>query len=483
MNTPTKTGWYSARWPGRPWACVLVSVIDDASTSGVYDPSVSRWRPLSDVAEWGARVEIDGLGSDEARIDTAERLAMWIAARDSAIEIASLRAELDALRASGVDWARCVVGLQPEIASLRAERDDALRDAAELGAHREDILDAARQLLPFLVGHEREFGIDRIGAHESLSYLDGAGEHRARRDCSLNIFAEFLSVRFHAVTADLAAASKPLGTMAQTIADLNDEVQRLTAEQGACWRLIDAAELTLAEKEPTPWTPTKTGWYRARWPGYTTWACVLVTVTKSAASVYAASVYDPGVARWRPIADVAEWGSSIDSLEAEIASLRGYIVTTVLANNEAQQRDKAEIASLRAELDALRAPESEHDNDRTKPPEHYSVAYIDGHDYPEHDYWSADPIVEGTGLGFFDHSSEAATDACWQHFDAVTAPLRAELASLRAELVAARAQPEPDGADERQRMEILAGLIAGLRAERDDARRDLADARGKRKPP
>ena len=91
--------------------------------------------------------------------------------------------------------------------------------------------------------------------------------------------------------------------------------------------------------------PTKTGWYRARWPRYGTWACVLVTVTGSEASVY-----DPGVARWRPLTDVSEWGRCIDDLEAELTALRN-----VIENLRADLRiANATIESLEAELTALR---------------------------------------------------------------------------------------------------------------------------------
>jgi len=77
-------------------------------------------------------------------------------------------------------------------------------------------------------------------------------------------------------------------------------------------------------------TPTKTGWYRARWPYYDTWSCVLVTVTGSEASVY-----DPGVSRWRPLSDVVEWGPNVDGLQTEV------------------ERLTAETASLRAGLQQI----------------------------------------------------------------------------------------------------------------------------------
>jgi len=82
--------------------------------------------------------EADEPGALESMI--VELYAMRDRDVDGAKEIESLRAEveritaeLDALRASGVDWARCIVGLQPEIDSLRAEVE---RLGAELAAVR-----------------------------------------------------------------------------------------------------------------------------------------------------------------------------------------------------------------------------------------------------------------------------------------------------------------------------------------------------------
>jgi len=83
--------------------------------------------------------------------------------------------------------------------------------------------------------------------------------------------------------------------------------------------------------------PSKTGWHRARWPGYSTWACVLVTVTGAEASVY-----DPGTSRWRPLTDILEWGASIEDTEAEIECLR----TELRLANDA-------ITNLRAAVDTL----------------------------------------------------------------------------------------------------------------------------------
>jgi len=83
--------------------------------------------------------------------------------------------------------------------------------------------------------------------------------------------------------------------------------------------------------------PTKTGWYRARWPHYVTWSCVLVTVTGAEVSVY-----DPDTSRLRPLSDVDEWGPYFDDVggsRKEIESLRADLR---VAN--------ATIASLRAEL-------------------------------------------------------------------------------------------------------------------------------------
>jgi len=72
--------------------------------------------------------------------------------------------------------------------------------------------------------------------------------------------------------------------------------------------------------------------------------------------------------------------------------------------------------------------------DRTKPPEHYSVTFIGGHDYGSHDYWAAVAHVGGHDIGGTDVSADAATDSCWRHYDAVTAPLRAEVERLTAKL-------------------------------------------------
>ena len=83
--------------------------------------------------------------------------------------------------------------------------------------------------------------------------------------------------------------------------------------------------------------PTKSGWYRARWPGYTRWSCVAVTVDDSEVLAY-----DPGFARWRPASDIVEWGPNIDSLEAEIECLRTELQ---LANDT--------ITNLRAAVDTL----------------------------------------------------------------------------------------------------------------------------------
>ena len=90
--------------------------------------------------------------------------------------------------------------------------------------------------------------------------------------------------------------------------------------------------------------PTKTGWYRARWPQLTTWSCVLVTVTGSVVSVY-----DPGASRWRPLSDVDEWGPCIDDMEAEVVSLLGYFVAMTVIADDAHRRCE----ELRDELAAL----------------------------------------------------------------------------------------------------------------------------------
>jgi len=128
--------------------------------------------------------------------DSVEIVDMWF---DSRLlpqsPKASEQSEIEIAMADERRWTEMAIVSITRTDDMEAR---AKRDAEELEAHREDILDAARQLLPFLVGHEREFDIDRIGSYESLSYLDGAGEHRARRDCSLSVFAEFLAVRFHA---------------------------------------------------------------------------------------------------------------------------------------------------------------------------------------------------------------------------------------------------------------------------------------------
>jgi len=87
--------------------------------------------------------------------------------------------------------------------------------------------------------------------------------------------------------------------------------------------------------------PTKSGWYRARWPGHTRWSCVSVSMTDTEASVY-----DPGVSRWRPLSDVVEWGLNVDSLQNEVVSLRKF----VSAQGDCDVASAKENANLRADL-------------------------------------------------------------------------------------------------------------------------------------
>jgi len=148
-------------------------------------------------------------------------------------------------------------------------------------------------------------------------------------------------------------------------------------------------------------TPTKTGWYRARWDATSPISYVMVGMLGPHLRV--------SDTEWSyPLNRVAEWGPCVDDLEVEVVSLR-------------------------AELDALRAPQSEcaapvGDEDL---PEHYRVTFCGGHDYPEHDYWQAGALVDGVGI---DASAKAAKDACRRHFDAVTAPLRDTVERLTAEV-------------------------------------------------
>jgi len=245
MSTPTKPGWYRARWPAcSDWSCVLVESQHGRLVVISYGAAIS----FDHVAEWGlsidtmeedffAMVEIADVYQAEIAslraalqkisdirdsivgaqtVNWSEHVYPLVAALNSAgfagadfadarsrigtlvercriaearacsmvDEISSLRAflfeaacllgceaddllecdedvpgalksviiELHALRGRDVDSAK-------EIASLRAERDDALRDAAELGAHRGGFFDAA-----CLLTRDLEAEVERLTA-------------------------------------------------------------------------------------------------------------------------------------------------------------------------------------------------------------------------------------------------------------------------------------------------------------------------------
>jgi hypothetical protein len=78
-------------------------------------------------------------------------------------------------------WGPNLDDLEKQFASVRDE----------LSELRDDVLSAARNLLPFLAGHEHDFRIDKIGPYESLMFTDG--NRRERRDCSLATFTEILA--------------------------------------------------------------------------------------------------------------------------------------------------------------------------------------------------------------------------------------------------------------------------------------------------
>jgi|GEM_PF-5159956 len=75
--------------------------------------------------------------------------------------------------------------------------------------------------------------------------------------------------------------------------------------------------------------------------------------------------------------------------------------------------------------------------DRTSPPEHYRVTHTDI--CPEYDDWYIEPLVDSVGICIFARSLKVATDLCWRHFDAVTAPLRTEVERLTTETASLRA--------------------------------------------
>jgi len=121
--------------------------------------------------------------------------------------------------------------------------------------------------------------------------------------------------------------------------------------------------------------PTKTGWYRARWPVCQDWSCVLVERRHGRLVVcHHGDEID--------LENVAEWGLSIDDLmerrriaEAEIAILHAFvsevadllgceadepgalesIIVEMSAMRDRDADGAKEIASLRAEVERLTA--------------------------------------------------------------------------------------------------------------------------------
>jgi len=113
------------------WSCVLVTVT--GAMVSVYDPGASRWRPLSDIGEWGPYIDdMDGAEIASLRAFVSEVADLLGCEADEPGALESMIVELSAMRDRDEDGAIEIANLRAEVERLTAERDACRRilDAA-----------------------------------------------------------------------------------------------------------------------------------------------------------------------------------------------------------------------------------------------------------------------------------------------------------------------------------------------------------------